>query len=119
VDDDKNIRAILTAVFQQSGIKIYEACDGLEALKEAQRLQPALILLDIAMPGMNGQEVLVRLRENEKTQNIPVIIITAMSDQTKHTDDEWAHKMEVEGFISKPFKPDIVLQKVSAILEKQ
>ncbi|MBN1516698.1 response regulator [Candidatus Sumerlaeota bacterium] len=119
VDDDADIRSVMAAALKQGGFAVHEARNGLEALEAARKRKPALILMDIAMPEMNGQELLARLREDEETREIPVIMITALSSETEHTDAEWARKMEVDGFISKPFDPMRVLELVQSILERR
>ena len=79
VDDDANSRAVLCDVLGGEPYTLLEAVDGQDALELANREMPDLILLDVLMPGMDGLGVLHRLKEQEKTRSIPVIMITALN----------------------------------------
>jgi DNA-binding response OmpR family regulator len=79
VDDDANSRAVLCDVLGGEPYTLLEAANGQDALELANREMPDLILLDVLMPGMDGLGVLHRLKEQEKTRAIPVIMITALS----------------------------------------
>jgi putative two-component system response regulator len=88
---------------------------GEQALLNASREPgPDLILLDIMMPGMDGYTVLSRLRENEKTREIPVIFVTALDDIV---DEERGLELGAVDYITKPIKPAIVKARVMAHLE--
>lgn len=77
------------------------ALDGLEGLRKAEELQPDVILLDIMMPGMDGWEVLIKLKENEVTQYIPVIVFTAKEYSNGKSLSESKGAVD---FIAKPFE---------------
>jgi DNA-binding response OmpR family regulator len=78
VDDDANSRAVLRDVLASEPYSFCEACSGREAIEIAERELPDLILLDIMMPDMDGEAVLRYLKGNAKTQEIPVILVTAL-----------------------------------------
>ena len=88
--------------------------NGSEALDIAAETPPDIILLDIAMPGMNGYEVLSKLRENEKTKDIPVVFLTAMQDAES---EEYGLKLGAIDFIKKPFSIPIVKTKLKNHLD--
>lgn len=101
VDDDPTNLNMLLDYLYQSGYKVLIAPDGEQALRQIDHLLPDLILLDIMMPGIDGFETCRRLKAQEKTRDIPVIFITALSDTTD----------KIEGFtvggvdyITKPFQ---------------
>ena len=83
VDDDANSRAVLCDVLGGEPYTLLEAADGQHALELANSELPDLILLDIMMPGMDGDIVLHKLKEQEKTRSIPVIMVTALNSDTQ------------------------------------
>ncbi|MBD0333972.1 MAG: response regulator [Cyanobacteria bacterium Co-bin13] len=78
IDDCEDHCLLMTSFLESLGYQCISALDGKTALKLAQLHQPALILLDICMPGMDGAEVLRRLRQDSQTAAIPVVAVTAM-----------------------------------------
>jgi CheY-like chemotaxis protein len=78
VDDEWDIRELLVDTILDTGLAVIEAGDGKTALERASKDHPDLILLDVWMSGMDGFEVLRKLRENADTENIPVVLLTAM-----------------------------------------
>ena len=77
VDDDPKTRDMLRRTLQKAGWTVAEAANGSEAIAALERAKPALVLLDLMMPGMDGFEVLERLHGDETWRDVPVIIITA------------------------------------------
>jgi signal transduction histidine kinase/DNA-binding response OmpR family regulator len=77
VDDDPKTREMLRRTLQKAGWTVAEAADGCEAIEALERAKPALVLLDLMMPGMDGFEVLERLHADETWREVPVIIVTA------------------------------------------
>jgi diguanylate cyclase (GGDEF)-like protein len=112
VDDQPiNIR-LLNALFR-TDYQILMATDGPQAIKLCIEYLPDLVLLDIVMPIMDGYEVLARLRADELTKEIPVVFITAQSDEA---DEERGLDLGAVDFISKPIKPAIVRARVRSHL---
>lgn len=105
----KLLRVILTA----SEYDVIEAYDGEEALEKAKTETPDLILLDIMMPRLTGYEVCQKLREDEATKNIPIVMITAL-----HEMDDRIKGIEAgaDDFISKPFNKAELLARVKSLL---
>jgi len=108
VDDDKTNLMVLMNILQQD-YHLYIAKTGEDAIKNAEMNIPDLILLDIILPGIDGYEVLVRLREMDKTKNIPVIFLTGLSDSGS---EEKGIKLGAVDYIIKPFDSSLVKQKV-------
>ncbi len=79
VDANDSSRSTLGAFIKCLGYEVFEATTGPEAIDKASRVQPNLILMDLRLPGMNGDEVTARLKRNVTTQNIPVLISAAWS----------------------------------------
>ena len=80
VDDDSEFREIARLSLSKNGYDILEAGGGREAIDLARKVQPALILLDILMPGLDGYETCRQLKTNPATSHIPIIILTALAD---------------------------------------
>lgn len=94
VDDEPVIRSLIAAGLSGSDCRVEGVADGESALERARQSQPDLILLDVGLPGINGREVLRRLKADGRTAAIPVLYLTGLEPAA--TDD-------VEGVISKPF----------------
>lgn len=102
VDDIPTNNVLIKALLKGKDYEVILAQSGAEALRIAQERVPEIILLDIMMPVMDGYEVLARLRSNEVTKNIKVIIISALANQ-----DDIRKAMEIgaDGYLTKPMVP--------------
>lgn len=114
VDDQKGIRRLLTEVFLGYGYEIESCPNGIKALEFIPTFQPDLIIMDVKMPGMNGIDVLKKLRETD--QNVQVIMMTAYGDQQYVSQAEY---LGVAGFIIKPFDLDELKRQVGEILQNK
>jgi CheY-like chemotaxis protein len=77
VDNDHTCRETLGVFIKGLGYEVFEATTGMEAIDRASSIHPDLIMMDLRLPGMNGDEATVRLKRNTSTRNIPVVINTA------------------------------------------
>lgn len=111
-DDERDIVSALTIYLKSEGYKTYESYDGPGALDIIDREDIHLVLLDIMMPGMDGMEVISRLREHS---NVPVIFITAKSEDT---DKILGLNVGADDYITKPFNPVEVLARVKSQLRR-
>ena len=111
-DDDPQIREILRVYLEKDGHEVIEAEDGAQAILKVQSEQPALLLLDIMMPVLDGIEVCKQVR---KISDVPVIMITA-----KDEDDDRILGLDVgaDDYITKPFNPREVMARVKAVLRR-
>ena len=114
VDDNSTNLQLLHETLDGQGYKLLVAKNGKTALNIAHKVNPSLILLDIMMPEMDGYEVCQRLKANEKTTHIPVIFITAMTDDQ---DEAKGLGMGAVDYITKPIKPELVRARVRNHLE--
>lgn len=112
VDDEINTTIMLQHIFTREGYQVVSANDGFEALDYARELVPDLILLDILMPGINGFDVLVSLRENPVTANIPTIMLTANAREP--ADVAKGLKLGADDYLYKPFAPQELLARVQS-----
>ncbi len=111
VDDTPDIAALMARALRDQGYDVFVASDGKSALQGAATVQPDVILLDIMMPEMNGIEVLHRLKADTPLRVIPVILVTARTDDTDVIAglDAGAHD-----YVTKPFKKEILVARVRA-----
>lgn len=118
IDDSPENLSILGELLQNAGYRVKVSNGGATGLRLAvQEPRPSLILLDIMMPQMDGHEVLLHLRENPLTREIPVIFLTA---QDSDADEERAFNDGIADYILKPIKPTVVLARVrSQLLVRQ
>lgn len=110
VDDNPTNLEVLSETLTEAGYQVAVAVDGLSALEQVQYHLPALILLDIMMPEMDGFETCDRLRKNPATRNIPVIFMTALSDTPSKVK---GLSLGAVDYITKPFQQEEVLARVS------
>ena len=113
IDDDPDIATLLTTILKPQGFTVYHACDGREGLKNAYELHPDLIILDVMMPGIDGWDVCIRLRE---LTDVPILMLTARS----------AESDLLRGFISgaddymkKPFSKAELEARIQALLRRK
>ncbi|MCP4601987.1 MAG: response regulator [Proteobacteria bacterium] len=114
IDDEENIRTLVEYNLRLDGFNVLLAPNGRKGLKAAKKEQPDLILLDIMMKGMDGLEVLAKLKQDERTRGIPVFMLTAKS---LIGDMERAFKMGADDYIVKPFEADMLSQTIKRKLE--
>lgn len=113
VDDDRINRALLAELLKDD-CRLLLAKDGLSGLDIAQREDVSLILLDVSMPGMDGYEVMRRLRANPETADIGVIFITGMAEEE---DEEKGLMLGAADYVQKPIRPAIVKARVKVHLK--
>lgn len=116
VDDVKFISQMLKAVFEEKGHQVSTASNGVEALAKAREEQPELVLLDIAMPQMDGIEVTRHLKADNSTKPIPVIVVSAKNDKSTIAE---AYAAGAADFVFKPFNNEELLAKVGELLGGQ
>ena len=114
VDDNTTNLQLLHETLDGLGYRLLIAKNGKTALAIAQKANPSLILLDIMMPEMDGYEVCRRLKADEKTDQIPVIFITALADEE---DEAKGLALGAVDYITKPINPELVRARVRNHLE--
>ena len=99
VDDDPDVRVAVTEFLSDAGYKVTTAVDGVDALAQLSKAGgiPGVILLDLAMPRMNGRELLDRLAKDPKLASIPVVVLSATTDGTGIRDDVKTLRKPVSG----------------------
>lgn len=100
VDDSKTVQYLMKKMLMQRGYDVLQAYDAKTGIILAKKNMPALIIMDVVMPGMNGFQATRYLKKDKQTANIPIVII---SGNKQATDQFWATRMGAERFLSKPF----------------
>lgn len=115
VDDDSDTRTVVRTILTTEDYKVSEVASGEQAIEYLRtNTAPALVILDIMMPGMSGLEVAMRMKQHPETQNIPIIILTAKGDSQ---DLLTAYKdYAVDYYISKPFTSKQLLNGIKIVL---
>jgi len=115
-DDEQDIRDLLTWTLRFAGHEVIVASDGEEACHLARRERPALALLDVRMPKMNGYEACRKMKADPALKGMPVVFVSA-----------WGQESEVKlgmeagaaGYVVKPFEPNMLIRKVAELVEKK
>ncbi len=117
IDDDQLVLQSLGALLESRGYEVEKARNGLEALEKAQALELGLVISDIRMPGMDGIEVVQRIREIHKEKQhkpVPEILITGYADENTYLR---ALKLKITDYLYKPFEMDEFLEIIRKRLE--
>jgi CheY-like chemotaxis protein len=114
VDNSITVREILSTSFSRAGYEVEEARDGVEALEKINSEPFDLIFLDVEMPHMDGLEVLSRLQQDPKLQNLPVVMFTSRGAASKYK--EMAIDLGAKAYFTKPFIEDDLLNAVSRLM---
>jgi DNA-binding response OmpR family regulator len=115
-EDDEDILALVVFDLEDEGYEVLTARNGKEAIRLAFERLPDLILLDVAMPGLDGYEVTRRLRADESTRDTPVVLLTARA-QVK--DVILGFEAGANDYVTKPFRPDELRTRLHAALGRR
>lgn len=120
VDDEKDLLTVYQTKLEAAGFRVVTASDGAQAIQQAMEKHPALILMDMRMPVMNGIEAEMKLKENPETKDIKVVFLTAFSDPNNpDIDKEKAKEVGALDFLQKGIGLDELVNKVRGYLAKQ
>lgn len=115
VEDEVPIQELLQYNLERKKYRVKVVDSGEEALRQAGQFMPALILLDIMLPGADGLEVCRQLKADPETNHIPVIMLTALSEEA---DIVTGLELGADDYITKPFSPQVLLARVKAALRR-
>jgi len=112
IEDERNLTQALEYNFQREGYDVAVAHDGLEGLRKAQTLLPDVIVLDLMLPSLSGLDICRELRRGERTRNLPILMLTARSEET---DQVVGFTTGADDYVTKPFNTKVLLQRVKAL----
>ena len=115
-DDEEDLRELVSYRLSRSGYEVVEAVDGQEALELATERTPDLMVLDVMMPRLDGYELTRRVREQDSLRSVPVILLTARSQET---DVSRGFDVGADDYLKKPFNPDELVARVRAVLGRR
>ena len=115
VDDDTSINELIKVNLELAGYGVVQAYDGVKGFALAKQEMPSLIILDVMMPDVDGFTVAKRIRQNEETKDIPIIMLTALSQLNDKVN---GFNIGVDDYIVKPFEIEELLVRVRALLKR-
>lgn len=116
IDDETNYPTAFKFLLESKGDNVvYLASSGQQGLEMAKDKRPNLIFLDVMMPGLDGIEVLKRLKSDKELKNIPVIMLTAVGTEKARAE---TLNLSVEGYLNKPLEMEVLLDKIEEIKNK-
>jgi len=114
-DDDIGVHTLLRKIISSNGFDVIHAYDGQETVERINNEQPDLVVLDILMPFKDGRDICRDLKKNPKTQKIKILMLSGKSEQF---DRIAGLEMGADDYITKPFSPDHLVNKIKKILKK-
>jgi two-component system, OmpR family, response regulator VicR len=117
VEDEPEMIDLVRLILGRRGFEIKGASGGVEGLKKIREELPDLVLLDLMMPDMDGWEVYQQMKADEKTRNIPVIVVTAKAQSIDKV--LGLHIAKVDDYIAKPFSPQDLTNSVEKVLRSK
>jgi len=116
VEDDENIQQLVGYNLAKAGFNVIYADNGEQALSVIKRERPELIVLDLMLPGLSGFEVCKLVRKDPKTRNLPIVMLTAKSEE-----NDMAAGLDIgaDDYITKPFSPKILISRIKAALRRK
>ncbi len=115
LEDEEDIAALIKLQADISGYNLHVETDGVNGLKAIEREKPDLVVLDIMLPGLNGFDVCRRMKTNPDLKKIPIIIISAKSDEL---DMVLGLELGADDYVAKPFSPKVLFSRVKAVLRR-
>ena len=115
VEDEKDIVELVHYNLEKEGYSVTAVTSGEDALKALERDLPALIVLDLMLPGMDGLETCRLIKQEPKAKNIPIIMLTAKSEES---DVIVGLKLGADDYVTKPFSPKILLARIKAVMRR-
>jgi chemosensory pili system protein ChpA (sensor histidine kinase/response regulator) len=110
VDDSLTVRKITSRLLARSGFQVVTAKDGVDAMEQLADALPDVMLLDVEMPRMDGFELTKRMRQDSRTRNLPIIMITSRTAD-KHR--QYAMELGVNAYLGKPYHEEELLQNIA------
>ena len=116
VDDEEDILELVRYNLEREGFRVTCAESGEKAMARTRQEAPDLIVLDLMLPGIDGLEVARRLKQNQKTAGLPVVMLTAKGEEA---DIVTGLELGADDYITKPFSPRVLIARIKAVLRRQ
>lgn len=113
VDDSRTVRSVLAKMLRQSGYDVLEAEDGSKGIEMATKQRPDLIFMDVIMPQINGFQATRRIKREQITKNIPIIMMTGNKESAESF---WTKKIGATSYLTKPFSRQEIFAQVESVL---
>jgi len=118
-EDSDFQRSVLKAIVEsEPTFKVIEARDGEEAWKAIEKQKPDLAVLDVMMPKLNGLDICFRMKSDTRYMGIPVMIVTASSQDSGKSDEYWRDRSRADDFITKPFRSVDIIRRIKKLIEE-
>ena len=115
VDDEQDILELIRHTLNKEGYDVHVAANGQQAVEKAKKIKPSLILMDVMMPVMDGMEACRQLKEDPETSGLPIIFLTARSEEFAELA---GFEAGADDYISKPIRSRVLLSRIRAILRR-
>jgi two-component system phosphate regulon response regulator PhoB len=115
IEDDRALAKVLEYNLLQNGFEVILSSDGQDGLQQARNKQPALVLLDLMIPVVDGLEVCKRLRASQETRDLPIIMLTAKSEET---DQVVGYSLGADDYVTKPFSVKVLIERIKSLLRR-
>ena len=116
VDDEEDILELVRYNLAREGFQVKRAESGEKAMERTRQEAPDLIVLDLMLPGIDGLEVARRLKQNQKTAGLPIVMLTAKGEEA---DIVTVLELGADDYITKPFSPRVLIARIKAVLRRQ
>ena len=116
VDDEEDILELVKFNLEKEGLRVFCATTGEQALIQGASERPDLIVLDLMLPGVDGLDVTKALKSDQKTKNIPIIMLTAKGEEA---DIVVGLELGADDYVTKPFSPKILVARIKAVLRRR
>ncbi len=115
IEDEEDIASLIKLQAEVSGYKLHVEVDGINGYRAVEREKPDLVILDIMLPGQNGLDVCRKIKSNPDLRDIPVIILTAKSEEI---DVVLGLELGADDYVAKPFSPKVLFSRIKAVLRR-
>jgi two-component system, OmpR family, alkaline phosphatase synthesis response regulator PhoP len=116
VDDEQDILELIRHTLNKEGFEVFIAANGVQAIEQAKKIKPELILMDVMMPVMDGMEACRQLKEDPETAGIAIVFLTARSEEFAELA---GFEAGADDYIAKPIRPRVLMSRLKAILRRR
>jgi len=116
IEDEKALADLVAYNLRREGYEVATAADGKDGLQKAQAMLPDAVILDLMLPFLSGQDVCKTLRAGDRTRTVPILMLTAKSEET---DQVVGFSLGADDYVTKPFSVKVLVQRVKALLRRR